>query len=77
MNCKDCGEHIGGDGYQTVVHCPNADYNSQDDKEPDAEPVHCDNWLEEVSKRTKKYPTIKPEMGEESLINLLSHARKL
>lgn len=42
MQCKDCGEHMEGDGYSTVVHCPNTDYIKYYDKEPDANPVYCE-----------------------------------
>lgn len=39
MNCKNCGEHMEGDGYSVVVHCPNAE--DYDYCEPDADPVYC------------------------------------
>ena len=39
MNCKDCGEQMEGDGYTTVLHCPNVDAS---DREPDCDPVHCE-----------------------------------
>lgn len=39
-SCPICGEHMEGDGYSTVLHCPNTsvDYDSF---EPDANPVYC------------------------------------
>lgn len=40
MECINCGETLIGDGYQTVLHCPNSDDHW--DKEPDANPVYCD-----------------------------------
>ena len=40
MICKTCGETMIGDGYKTVVHCPNVD-PWDGDWEPDANPVHC------------------------------------
>ncbi|AZV01952.1 hypothetical protein [Aeromonas phage Akh-2] len=46
MVCKDCGEHMEGDGFSVPVHCPNADYKQWYDKEPDAEPVYCNFFIE-------------------------------
>lgn len=46
MRCKDCGEGMEGDGYSVVVHCPNACYIAYYDKEPDANPVHCEGYVE-------------------------------
>ena len=37
--CKDCGEHLEGDGYTVVVHCPNVEALGYE--EPDAGPIHC------------------------------------
>lgn len=42
--CKDCGEYLEGDGYKTVMHCPNLEEISYD--EPDAGPVYC-GWTED------------------------------
>jgi hypothetical protein len=42
--CETCGEHYIGDGYTTVIHCPNADVFSI---EPDAEVVDCELENEE------------------------------
>jgi|GEM_PF-4345926 len=38
--CPHCGEHLGGDGHTSVMHCP---YTEEDTSclEPDANPVHC------------------------------------
>lgn len=41
MNCPNCGERLTGDGYSTVLHCPNADTSWQY-AEPDAAPIYCD-----------------------------------
>ncbi len=46
--CKNCGGDMIGDGYTTVFHCENADWDSFCDHEPDANPVYC-NWSEEDS----------------------------
>lgn len=43
--CKDCGEHMEGDGFSVAIHCPNAMYSSWYDKEPDARPTFCGGWL--------------------------------
>lgn len=52
--CKDCGENLEGDGYKTVIHCPNADDQLTAYAEPDAGPFYCgwnepevDGWKEE------------------------------
>lgn len=40
--CPHCGEHLEGDGFTSVVNCPN---NSNEDiyyMEPDAGPVYCE-----------------------------------
>ena len=44
VTCKVCGEDLVGDGYSTVIHCPNKDI---DDLylEPDADVVHCEEAL--------------------------------
>lgn len=41
MVCKNCGEYMEGDGYQRVIHCPNASVESTY-HEPDANPVICE-----------------------------------
>ena len=41
--CKDCGEHLEGDGYTVVMHCPYADEVLY--VEPDAAPIYC-GWSE-------------------------------
>lgn len=39
--CKTCGEHMEGDGYAVVLHCPNADEAKVACAEPDANPIEC------------------------------------
>lgn len=46
MRCINCGEIIEGDGYTSVLYCPNAlddeELSSQIDvSEPDANPIYC------------------------------------
>lgn len=41
FTCPCCGEYLEGDGYTTVFHCPNAEWDEWVDKEPDAEAVFC------------------------------------
>src|SRR5690606_2133467 len=41
VNCKSCGEQMEGDGYNTVLHCPNASEETWWDHEPDANPEEC------------------------------------
>lgn len=38
MNCKNCGERLEGDGYTTVLHCPNAEAEGYT---PDDNAVYC------------------------------------
>lgn len=38
--CKDCGEHMEGDGYTSVLYCPNTEEDTSY-MEPDAGPVYC------------------------------------
>lgn len=38
VNCKNCGEKLEGDGYTTVLHCPNVD---AEDYTPDDNVVYC------------------------------------
>lgn len=38
--CRDCGEHMEGDGITSVLHCPNTE-EDYDSLEPDANPVYC------------------------------------
>ena len=42
MICKHCGEHMEGDGYKVVFHCPNADEERVSTAEPDANPIWCE-----------------------------------
>ena len=42
--CKDCGETLEGDGFKTVIHCPNVDGVLC--VEPDADPYYC-GWNED------------------------------
>lgn len=46
MTCEVCGEDLVGDGYSTVMHCPNKDV---DDLylEPDSDIVYCESSEEE------------------------------
>ena len=48
--CKDCGEHLHGDGYKVVMHCPNIEELRYEEvvayAEPDAGPFYC-GWSEE------------------------------
>ena len=39
--CKTCGEHMEGDGYKVVIHCPHANEAQVACAEPDANPIHC------------------------------------
>lgn len=39
--CENCNEVLIGDGYKTVMRCPNATEDT-DSLEPDANPVYCD-----------------------------------
>ena len=39
--CKDCNEHMEGDGYTSVLRCPNASDEEYAFHEPDANPVYC------------------------------------
>ena len=39
--CPVCGSFMCGDGYKTVYHCINAEYETYCDHEPDASPVYC------------------------------------
>lgn len=43
--CKTCGEHMDGDGYKVVLHCPHADEAQVACAEPDANPIHCQESL--------------------------------
>lgn len=47
MNCKECGEQMEGDGYRTVLHCPNATDIEIDYLEPDAAPAYCEGAVED------------------------------
>ncbi len=42
VHCKNCGEQMEGDGYNTVLHCPNAEEDTWWYHEPDANPVECE-----------------------------------
>lgn len=39
--CKTCGENMDGDGYKSVIHCPQADEDQVSCAEPDANPIEC------------------------------------
>lgn len=39
--CPNCSEYLEGDGFQTIFHCPNAEWESYAYNEPDSEPVFC------------------------------------
>lgn len=48
--CRDCGESLEGDGYKTVIYCPNINELHYEEvvayAEPDAGPFYCD-WEEQ------------------------------
>ena len=46
MRCKHCGEPLLGDGYTTVLHCPEAE--GWEDCEPDADIRYCAPSHEEI-----------------------------
>jgi len=48
MNCNHCGERMEGDGFTTVIHCPNAKDHVTSCLEPDSLPVHCKSDSEYV-----------------------------
>lgn len=37
--CKTCGETMEGDGYSTVLHCPN--FEGDLNRAPDSNPIYC------------------------------------
>lgn len=39
--CVDCNEHLEGDGYSTILHCPNAPEGDWLYEPPDAGVVLC------------------------------------
>ena len=39
--CHNCGEHLEGDGFTTVYHCPNVEPETDLDIAPDSNPVYC------------------------------------
>lgn len=41
MICESCGEFMEGDGYTSVIHCPNAVESRYVHHKPDANPVSC------------------------------------
>ena len=48
-SCPHCNERLEGDGYTSVLYCPNIDDLTHDrtcSMEPDANPVYCDYGLE-------------------------------
>jgi hypothetical protein len=48
-SCPRCNERLEGDGYTSVLYCPNIDELKHDrtySMEPDANPVYCDYGLE-------------------------------
>ncbi|HBR4230805.1 TPA: hypothetical protein L9U69_004395 [Klebsiella pneumoniae] len=50
IDCKNCGEQMDGNGYSRVIHCPNANVEKYDYHEPDAEPVFCDEEVDDGQK---------------------------
>ncbi len=40
--CPNCGGELIGDGYNSVVHCENAEEDAYWYVEPDADPIYCD-----------------------------------
>ena len=50
--CKDCGETLEGDGFKTVIHCPNVDGVLC--VEPDADPYYCGLIEDEEEERYDK-----------------------
>lgn len=46
MNCKNCGERLLGDGYSTVLECPNISEERYaqvvQSAEPDSGPWYCE-----------------------------------
>jgi len=47
-HCSICNEFYEGDGYHSVMHCPNADESTYAYHEPDANPVDCIPLTNEV-----------------------------
>jgi hypothetical protein len=41
MRCPNCNEHLEGDGYAQVLHCPNSDSAEIESAEPDAPAIYC------------------------------------
>jgi hypothetical protein len=41
MRCSNCNEHLEGDGYTQVLHCPNSDSSEIESTEPDAPAIYC------------------------------------
>ena len=39
--CPNCNDHLEGDGFHTIFHCPNAKWEKYAFNEPDSEPVYC------------------------------------
>ncbi len=70
MNCKDCGEQMEGNGYNTVLHCPNVDVS---DITPDCDPVYCETD-DELSEFEEEYNNMLPDWatGENNYINYMS-----
>lgn len=46
--CKKCNETLEGDGFSSVMHCPNTN-EDLDYMEPDSGPVYCDFDEENVN----------------------------
>lgn len=45
MKCSQCGETMVGDGYSSVMYCPNGREEKSEQiesSEPDANPIECD-----------------------------------
>lgn len=53
--CPDCGENLHGDGYTTVIRCPNADPDASDFCAPDEGPFYC-GYCDPLEMRDKSLP---------------------
>jgi len=40
--CPNCGSPLIGDGFNTVLHCENADEEAYEFSKPDATPIYCE-----------------------------------
>ncbi len=77
MTCKHCGEHMEGDGYTRVLHCPNTLVDTSF-HEPDADPVYCTRVIDSL-KDVRPYMTITHGFTRfhvaESLVKMLGGKR--